>query len=312
MTSIKSLDKFATDPAGKTTNTFDVKTSNRHTMFVPAFIDDYGFNCEEFRVFSRIMRRSVGSSESCFESIPRLAKSLFISERLVRRALNVLEACEAIERTVRPGKSDVYDFNPMDKWKPSSELPAIRRRIDSEIKRKDRARKEAKSAVVVAETIGVTPCGNATTPLAETTPPVVAETTDEGTPIEGYPKKEQKHPAQMSAKSTDNHRKHPSAALSENSLNTPLSKKGMEPDAEYLARKQSEFPQHDIIKLFERFCEVRSKNNQPIVRAVFDVWCQKEEAPMSMPSSPHKSDPAIVTAEAEKFLLQKYGGLANK
>lgn len=171
----------------KTGKNFEVGRSDNFSLLVPAAIDDYGFTAEEFRLFARIMRRVWGSDQDCYESIPNLAKALFISERLVRRALNVLEACGAITRTLRPGKSDLYDFNPTEKWKPSRELPVIRGRIEAEMKRKDRLRKSPSKLRVVAETTGVSGCGNVTTPLAETTPLLVAETQDEGIPIEGIP-----------------------------------------------------------------------------------------------------------------------------
>jgi predicted DNA-binding transcriptional regulator len=161
----------------------EIKKSNKLTLFNPAFIDDYGFNPEEFRVFARIMRRA-GSEKGCTESIANMAQSLQMSERIARRAIRVLIACGAVARIERKGKTDVLDFNICDRWKPSAELAIIRSKIDSEFKKAERERKQKK-----AETQPLTPCGNATTPLAETQPLVVAETQPKGIPFEGTPRR---------------------------------------------------------------------------------------------------------------------------
>jgi len=158
----------------------EIKSSKKHTLFNPGFIDDYGFTPEEFRVFARIMRRTVGGEKDCYESIPNLSKSLMISEILVRRALKVLQRCNAITRTERPGKSDLFDFNGSELWLPREELAGIRAEIEAEFKTKDRARKVSKNSGVVMETQPLTPDGNDRGVVMETTGVVVMETTDEG------------------------------------------------------------------------------------------------------------------------------------
>lgn len=164
-----------------------IKKSNKLTLFNPAFIDDYGFNPDEFRVFARIMRRA-GSDKGCTESIANMAHSLQMSERIVRRAIRVLIACGAVVRDERKGKTDVLDFQTCDKWKHSKNLPEIREVIDAAYKKAERERKQ-KAVQPLAETQPLTPCGNATTPLAETQPPPLAETQPKGIPIEGNPMK---------------------------------------------------------------------------------------------------------------------------
>lgn len=158
----------------------EIKKSHKHTLFNPAFIDDYGFNAYEFRIFARIMRRSLGSDKGCYESIPRLVEALGISEKLVRQSLNVLESCGAITRTVRQGKSDLLDFNPCDHWKSSTELPAIREQFAAERNQKDRDRKAAQKSQVVAEPTGVSGGRTTRSVVAEPTGVVVAEPQDEG------------------------------------------------------------------------------------------------------------------------------------
>jgi hypothetical protein len=140
---------------------FQIEKSTNHTMFVPAFVDDYGFTPEEFRVFSRIMRRSLGSEKDCFEAVPAMAKSLDISERLVRRALLVLKDCGAIVVKERPGKTSVIDFMPCSLWKPASQLSEIRKKRESEIKEYDRKRKNRPLRGTPCGNDRGTPCGNA-------------------------------------------------------------------------------------------------------------------------------------------------------
>ncbi len=101
------------------------------TLFNPVFIDDYGFTPIEFRVFARIMRRSVNESTGDYESVSRMAKTLAMSENSIRAALRVLVACKALHVTQREGEPHLLTFQTCDQWLPSSQLKEIRRRIVS-------------------------------------------------------------------------------------------------------------------------------------------------------------------------------------
>jgi hypothetical protein len=154
------------------------KDSNKGTMFCPAFIDDYGFSPEEFRVFSRIMRRCLSeNSKGFFEGVPTIAKQLQISERLVRRALRVLVGCKAITCEERLGETSLYDFNTSDKWEPSEKLPQIRK-IANQAKYRP---------TPLSKTQGVTPVENARGGLSKTQGAPLSKTPDKGTPSEGTP-----------------------------------------------------------------------------------------------------------------------------
>jgi hypothetical protein len=191
--------------SAKTAKTENKEGRDNLTPFLPGIIDDYPFTPEEFRVLMRVVRRTVGGGD-CYETIPSFAKTLNISERLVRRAVRVLEKCRAIVRTARPGTTSLYEFNPCENWKPKDELAAIRAKIDAKMKQADRARKAARKTVVVAETQGVkytpTPCGNDRGVVAETQGLPLAETQDKGYPIQGYPIKEKTTDADASLSST--------------------------------------------------------------------------------------------------------------
>lgn len=153
-------------------------------MFIPSFVDDYGFTPEEFRVLARIMRRCAGrNSQGFFESIPHISKAVQISERIVRRSLKVLVYCNAVRRESRPGRTDLFQCNSFDKWKPKSALETIRSEVDLVSKFKDRVRKHAlpSNSEVVAEMTRVgnangSPLGKDARPVTEKTEGVVAET----------------------------------------------------------------------------------------------------------------------------------------
>jgi hypothetical protein len=111
------------------------KKSDNFTMFCPSFIDDYGFTPEEFRIFSRIMRRCLGeNSDGFFESVMQMAEKLQIGRDKVRKCLKVLVKCNAVRREVRPGKPDLFQFNTCNRWAPSETLPTIRAKIEAERK----------------------------------------------------------------------------------------------------------------------------------------------------------------------------------
>lgn len=170
-------------------DTLQIKKSNNLTLFNPAFIDDYGFTPEEFRVFSRIMRRAYGEgSHGCSESIPNLARSLGICQRLIRKALKVLEKCGAVTRETREGASPIFDFQACEKWKPKEDLPAIRSGIEAEFKTYNPAVERERKAVPQPLSEKTTLVGtDRGTPVRKDTPPL-SERTTKGIPIKGNKK----------------------------------------------------------------------------------------------------------------------------
>ena len=147
-----------------------IKPYKHFTLNVPAFVDEYGFTPEEFRVFARIMRRA-GENGVFFESVTSMSDTLQISERLVRRALRVLQGCKAILVFTEPGRSTQITVNPSDRWVSSLELLNVRQRICGTQKERDRERKMEENRPLAE-----------TQPLAETTGVPLAETQPEGYP----------------------------------------------------------------------------------------------------------------------------------
>lgn len=151
----------------------EIAKSDDLTLFVPRFIDEYGFTPEEFRVFARIMRRASGeNSQGCFETVPNMAMELGISQRSVRRALQVLRACNAISIIEREGKSHLITFRNGSQWLPKMQLISIRHRLFGTDNERDRERK-------------MTPVGN-DRPIGNDRPPL-SEMTDKGYPNKGIP-----------------------------------------------------------------------------------------------------------------------------
>lgn len=156
------------------TDEVEIPPSKNLTLFNPAFIDDYGLTPEEFRVFARIMRRSAGE-KGCYESIPNMALRLGMGERSVRRAIQVLKECGAINVSQNAGSPMLITFNPSGKWRPSLNLATIRERLFGRHLNKDRERKIGG----VGKASGV---GNDRGVVAEMTGGVVSEMTPKGTP----------------------------------------------------------------------------------------------------------------------------------
>lgn len=171
------------------------EAANNLLLFVPAVYDDYGWTPDEFRILARIHRRCVGKAGEVgwfWESVPNLAKATNMSQSVVRKSLNVLEAAGAITRQMRPGDSTLIRFNTADRWRSADELPGIRKRLtpissnrgSDGKKRKDNSKEIRLTPIrndrgVGSKTIGV--------PLSETAGVPLSELTDEGIPSEGIP-----------------------------------------------------------------------------------------------------------------------------
>jgi hypothetical protein len=93
-------------------------------IFIHSELDDYGLSAIEFRVYSRLARRS--GQTAAFESVPNMAKEFEVSDRTVQRCLKVLTICRLIAEQIRPGKPTRYTLNPRSVWSPKSQLKATR------------------------------------------------------------------------------------------------------------------------------------------------------------------------------------------
>src|ERR1051326_6722606 len=93
-------------------------------IFIHSELDDYGLSNAEFRVYGRLARRAAKGVAK--ESVQNMAKDFMVSDRTVRRCLQVLKMCRLIAEQIRPGKPTIYSLNPRTVWVDKKDLPAIR------------------------------------------------------------------------------------------------------------------------------------------------------------------------------------------
>ena len=94
-------------------------------IVVPSYLDDYGLDPYEYRLYSHIVRRA--GKNGCFESIPNMAKHCLMNEKTVRNSLRVLLGAGMIAVVEsKKGRSVVYEVAPHEEWVTPEELPSIR------------------------------------------------------------------------------------------------------------------------------------------------------------------------------------------
>lgn len=83
--------------------------------FIPSFLDDFGLNPYEFRVYCRLARRA-GAGGQCWESINNIADKCKMNRKTVMQAIAKLLKYCFIRQTKRPGKSDLYQLTHHRHW----------------------------------------------------------------------------------------------------------------------------------------------------------------------------------------------------
>ncbi len=104
--------------------------SNRSdfAIVVPSFLDDYGLNPQEYRLYGHIVRRA--GKDGCFESIPNMATICLMNEKTVRKTLQILIAARFIKiAQERKGKTTIYEITHHSQWMSSKHLEKIRQQI---------------------------------------------------------------------------------------------------------------------------------------------------------------------------------------
>lgn len=96
--------------------------------FVHDFLDSYGLDPYEFRVYCHIVRRTGGKPEGvCFASLDRIAKVCKISKRKTQQVLKVLLDAEMITKKKNSERrTDEYRVKLARDWVPSERLDEIR------------------------------------------------------------------------------------------------------------------------------------------------------------------------------------------
>lgn len=79
----------------------------------------------EFKIYAQIKRRA-GQDGECWQSLDHMAKETGNSTGTLKRALKALFAKGLIEKTKRPGGTDLYELTPPSQWKlDQNDLPNI-------------------------------------------------------------------------------------------------------------------------------------------------------------------------------------------
>jgi len=94
-------------------------------IVVPSYLDDYGLDPYEYRLYTHIARRA--GKNGCWESIPNMAKHCLMNEKTVRASLRLLLDAKLIGVVeAKKGKSIIYEITPHEEWAPPEQLPIIR------------------------------------------------------------------------------------------------------------------------------------------------------------------------------------------
>jgi DNA-binding transcriptional regulator GbsR (MarR family) len=106
--------------------------------FIHNFLDEYGLDPYEFRLYAHIVRRTGGKPGGvCFSTIAKIAEICKMSSRKAQQAIKVLKEANFIQQTKRPGRTDEYRVVPASEWVSREELVEVRQRL------KDSPQKEA-------------------------------------------------------------------------------------------------------------------------------------------------------------------------
>jgi len=95
---------------------------------IPSFLDDYGLDPYEMRVYIRLARRA-GMGGQCWESISKMAHACRMSDRKLKDCLALLIGANLIKQLKRSGFTDVYELLPSSHWVPPGQLDSLRKNV---------------------------------------------------------------------------------------------------------------------------------------------------------------------------------------
>jgi len=95
---------------------------------IPSFLDDYGLDPYEMRVYIRLARRA-GMGGQCWESISKMAHACRMSDRKLKDCLVLLLGANLIKQLKRSGFTDVYELLPESHWVPPGQLDSLRKNV---------------------------------------------------------------------------------------------------------------------------------------------------------------------------------------
>ncbi|NJM22563.1 MAG: helix-turn-helix domain-containing protein [Richelia sp. RM2_1_2] len=107
-----------------------VKTPPTSVAFIHNFLDEYGLDPYEFRIYAHMVRRTGGKTDGvCFASLKKIAKICDMSVRKAQQALKLLINAQLLKQDKRDGRTDLYKVTPASEWAASEELEKIREAV---------------------------------------------------------------------------------------------------------------------------------------------------------------------------------------
>lgn len=123
----KNFENSETSSVEKPKSPDGINKPPESVAYIHAFLDEYGLDPYEFRLYAHMVRRTGGKPEGVF--FASLTKSALICDMSVRKAqqaLKVLIKANLIKQTKRHGRTDEYRVTPTKEWVSKDELAKIR------------------------------------------------------------------------------------------------------------------------------------------------------------------------------------------
>lgn len=101
-------------------------------IFVHNFLDEYGLNPYEFRIYAHVVRRTGGKlNGECFARLKKTAEICDMSVRKAQYSFKFLCEAKFLIQDKREGRTDVYKLAPTSEWESKENLASIRERVMS-------------------------------------------------------------------------------------------------------------------------------------------------------------------------------------
>jgi predicted metal-binding transcription factor (methanogenesis marker protein 9) len=127
LTSPQPVTLAAPARAQPATSTGTLRVVPVSVAFIHNFLDEYGLDPYEFRLYAHIVRRTGGKQSGvCFASLSKIAQFCKMSPRKAQQAMKILLKANLIAQAKRIGRTDEYRVRPVTDWVASEELKAIR------------------------------------------------------------------------------------------------------------------------------------------------------------------------------------------
>lgn len=98
--------------------------------FIHNFLDDYGLDPYEFRIYAHMVRRTGGKQEGvCFASLTKTSKICKMSVRKAQQAIKVLVEANFLRKNPRIGRTDEYRVTLPEEWVPQEEFQRIHKSV---------------------------------------------------------------------------------------------------------------------------------------------------------------------------------------